>query len=350
MKKVILSLAFIFLVITLGYSFTKAGYVYHEQTTSKTPGCGTDNYVSTDTPSNSEAFVITFRVESKDGSNPGVNRIKLYYTTNGTDPSGSWGTGNAGTTVLDATFSCEYTDSDIGNKFVQVYKVSIPAQPDGTEVRYIMSAWEDGNGDELFANSGPNDAGASDFFTAADATKFTYVVGSPLPILLTSFEAQATQSTVSLSWSTTTEINNSFFTIERSTDNKSWEAVAKVDGAGNSNRKHDYQYIDKSAMNGTNYYQLRQTDFDGRFSLSEIVSVEVRKGDYTLYPTIVKDIVFLRESELGLQINILNSLGQKVLSDHNTNQVDVSNLPQGWYFAQAIESNQPIFIGRFYKL
>ncbi len=341
MKKVILSFVFVSLVITLGYSFTKAGYVYHEQT-SNNPGCGSDNYTSTNTPSNSEGFVITFKVESKDDNNPGVNRIKLYYTTNGTDPSGAWGTGDAGTTVLDATWSCEYS----AGKFTQVYKVSIPAQPNGTEVRYIMSAWEHNNGDELFANSGPNDAGASDFTSASTATKFTYVVGSPLPILLTSFKAQKTHSGVSLSWGTATEINNSYFTIEKSVDSRSWDAVAKVDGAGTSNSQKNYQYLDRFPMAGINYYRLRQTDYDGKFTFSPVISVELERSGYSLYPTKTKDVVYLKKES---DILILNSLGQKVLDGHFAHQIDVSGLASGWYFAQAIENKRPVFIGRFYR-
>ncbi|HNW70909.1 MAG TPA: T9SS type A sorting domain-containing protein [Bacteroidales bacterium] len=86
---------------------------------------------------------------------------------------------------------------------------------------------------------------------------------SPLPVELLTFDAKCDNDNVDLSWSTATETNNDYFTIERSADVADWEFVKSVPGAGNSNSTRFYSAIDKDPLSGTSYYRLKQTDFDG---------------------------------------------------------------------------------------
>lgn len=100
--------------------------------------------------------------------------------------------------------------------------------------------------------------------------------GNPLPIELVSFTAKVNNSTkVQLNWLTAIEINNDFFTIERSADGVNFEEVTRVAGAGSSTVSNTYSSIDESPKNGLNYYRLKQTDFDGAFEYSSIASVVV---------------------------------------------------------------------------
>lgn len=102
----------------------------------------------------------------------------------------------------------------------------------------------------------------------------TYGVG-PLPIELLSFNAKISNSTsIELTWETATETNNDFFTIERSSNGVSYDVVATVDGAGNSTSIKSYSTIDKTPIEGTSYYRLKQTDFNGAFAYSSTISVE----------------------------------------------------------------------------
>ncbi len=97
---------------------------------------------------------------------------------------------------------------------------------------------------------------------------------SNLPIELISFSGENTKAGISLRWSTATEFNNNFFTIERSYDNSSFEAINKINGAGNSNTVLTYEYLDKSAENYINYYyRLKQTDYDGNYTYSKTILV-----------------------------------------------------------------------------
>ncbi len=94
-----------------------------------------------------------------------------------------------------------------------------------------------------------------------------------LPIKLLYFTANKNGRVVDLDWATTTEINNDYFTIERSKDAINFEPIFFKKGAGNSSMNLYYSTIDKSPLSGVSYYRLKQTDFDGKYTYSNIESV-----------------------------------------------------------------------------
>lgn len=98
---------------------------------------------------------------------------------------------------------------------------------------------------------------------------------NPLPVQLVSFAARSQGRQVFLNWSTATELNSASFTVERSTDGRAFQAVTKVNAAGNSATPRNYSITDVSAKQGTNYYRLRQTDIDGTVAYSQVAAVEV---------------------------------------------------------------------------
>ncbi|MDY0082961.1 MAG: T9SS type A sorting domain-containing protein, partial [Ignavibacteriaceae bacterium] len=97
--------------------------------------------------------------------------------------------------------------------------------------------------------------------------------GGALPIELIYFKGQSTQQGVILTWKTATEINNDFFTIERSGDAVNFTEIAQIEGAGNSLFDLTYSSIDKYADKGYQYYRLSQTDYDGTTEYFQIISV-----------------------------------------------------------------------------
>lgn len=101
---------------------------------------------------------------------------------------------------------------------------------------------------------------------------------NPLPIELVSFSAEPGTGYVKLDWTTATETNNDHFTIERTRDGVSYERVAEVAGAGNSTSLRAYTAIDKDPYTGTSYYRLKQTDYDGKFEYSPLVSIDYEKA------------------------------------------------------------------------
>lgn len=98
---------------------------------------------------------------------------------------------------------------------------------------------------------------------------------NPLPIELTFFKARAVSNTVDLTWQTASEINNDYFTLERSRDGHEFTPIGTVPGAGNTTTKRDYKFTDYSPLNGTAFYRLRQTDYDGTTTTSEIKKVNI---------------------------------------------------------------------------
>ncbi len=103
-----------------------------------------------------------------------------------------------------------------------------------------------------------------------------------LPITLISFDARRIGDQVQLDWATADEENNDFFTIERSLNGIDFQTLMTVDGAGNSASRLEYSVIDAFPAEGRNYYRLKQTDFNGQFSYSEVRSVFVDEVDYNI--------------------------------------------------------------------
>ena len=96
-----------------------------------------------------------------------------------------------------------------------------------------------------------------------------------LPIELLVFDAKYNGKTVDLIWKTATEINNDYFTVEKSIEGGNFEQIGTLRGAGNSSVILNYSLEDKYPHIGTAYYRLKQTDFDGSYSYSDIVSVVI---------------------------------------------------------------------------
>jgi len=97
---------------------------------------------------------------------------------------------------------------------------------------------------------------------------------NPLPIELVNFDAFSEETVVRTEWLTSSEINNDYFTVERSIDLENWEVIGTLDGAGNSTEEQSYELIDYRPVTGVSYYRLKQTDFDGKETYSDTRSVQ----------------------------------------------------------------------------
>ena len=105
-----------------------------------------------------------------------------------------------------------------------------------------------------------------------------YIV-SPLPIELLDFNAIKNGNKVDVSWTTASETNNDYFTIDKSKDGIHFETVGTVDGAGNSTSLINYLDADYAPYEGISYYRLKQTDFNGQYSFSSLVPVNYYSGE-----------------------------------------------------------------------
>lgn len=94
-----------------------------------------------------------------------------------------------------------------------------------------------------------------------------------LPVELLYFKGNMNGDVAILEWATASELNNDFFTLERSTDLESFEVVNSIEGKGTTEERNDYRYYDNNPVRGTAYYRLKQTDFDGTFTYSDIIKI-----------------------------------------------------------------------------
>lgn len=100
-----------------------------------------------------------------------------------------------------------------------------------------------------------------------------------LPVELLFFRGKALEKDVVLEWATATELNNDFFTVERSFDGRNFIPIENLEGAGNSQQELYYEFTDKNVAAFANsnkvYYRLKQTDFDGAFAYSETIALTI---------------------------------------------------------------------------
>jgi hypothetical protein len=127
------------------------------------------------------------------------------------------------------------------------------------------------NGATLFGVQGP----AANCTTTADNPCIKI---SPLPIVLKQFLINVIGNSVRLTWITSSEINNDFFTIERSADGINFIEISHQAGAGNSIEELSYSAVDMRPLSGRSYYRLKQTDYDGTFDYSPVQSVFINDG------------------------------------------------------------------------
>ena len=172
----------------------------------------------------------------------------------------------------------------------------------------------------------------------------------PLPIELLSFTANPVCNTyVNLNWVTTSEINNNYFAVMRSKDGDDYEEIGTVPGAGNSNSLLNYSYNDEQPYTGSSYYQLKQYDFDGAFSLSNMVPVYVRVFDsLSLYPNPTTSLLTLSlpNNNQKAIINLYNMYGEVLLPQLSTLNsqfsIDLTDLSQGIYFLEVLMDGEKV--------
>jgi hypothetical protein len=176
-------------------------------------------------------------------------------------------------------------------------------------------------------------------------------VGNALPIELVSFNAFPDAGIVTCTWQTATETNNDFFTLEKSADGKTFSQVAIVDGAGNTSVTRNYWAEDDNVASGTTYYRLKQTDFNGANSYSDVKKVLIEEATgiavNTAYPnpfTNSFSISYTTKQDQPVEISILNTSGQKVYrkilqvekgsNDFVFNEIAQKQLEPGLYFVK----------------
>jgi Secretion system C-terminal sorting domain len=191
------------------------------------------------------------------------------------------------------------------------------------------------------------DIAANNIFNGGNADGFAFSrVGSvgneiPLPIELLSFSANCYNQNIVITWSTATENNNDYFTIEQSADAANWILIKTVDGAGNSSTLRNYSFTDSITQNAISYFRLKQTDFDGKSKYSKVITIRNCKENSALnslviYPNPAGGIInflFNGDTRQVRSIEVFNVLGERVYSSNRYQSfIDLTNKSSGIYF------------------
>jgi hypothetical protein len=138
-----------------------------------------------------------------------------------------------------------------------------------------------------------------------------------LPIVLVEFNGKHNDRNFSneLYWNTASEVNNDHFEVMRSLDGNKFESIGKVMGAGNAHQLSSYNLVDDKLIKGQPiyYYQLKQVDFDGNATLSNVVTIKVGQNidrNVEMYPNPANELVNIRINGDAGDVVTANLIGQ----------------------------------------
>lgn len=185
-------------------------------------------------------------------------------------------------------------------------------------------------------------------FTSFSKFGFGGSGGGALPIELVSFDGDVVGQSVLLEWVVASQVNNDYFTIERSLDCENWEKISKIPGAGNVNTLMTYKIYDENPYNGISYYRLSQTDYDGKFEVFSPISMIYDKPIIlSINPNPVDDELhlYLEETLRGVtHLTLFNTKGQKLytkgfIGDYKIIHLNVEKYQKGYYLLE-VDHNQ----------
>ncbi|HRH65737.1 MAG TPA: T9SS type A sorting domain-containing protein [Bacteroidia bacterium] len=190
-----------------------------------------------------------------------------------------------------------------------------------------------------------------------------YTTTTALPIELKSFDARPENGMVHVEWLTAVEINNNYFTLEKSQDGINYSRLCIVSGAGNSTSELYYDWMDENPTPGLCYYRLTQTDFDGKYEVFEPVSVRM-EGAVTqnlaiekVFPNPFSDKLTITFSEQpsGGTVCLVNVAAQVVHSEKiqkNNKVLDIGrldNIPPGIYYLCFVSNDKKVLMQKVMK-
>lgn len=253
-------------------------------------------------------------------------------TTGGTSAGGGGGAGNVGN---GGAASSTTNTGGIGGS------MSGGAGANGPSVG------NQGSGGTIIAGGGAGAwAAASTVFRNGGAgargeIRITYTV---LPIKIESFDISNKNHKSVLKLTTASETNNDYFTIERSADGRSFDAIGEIKGAGNSNTTIYYEYTDVKPYAGINFYRIKQTDYDGKYSYSDIKSVRHNTvGNLNITPRTTEGRLQVTTDIEAYSLDVYNVAGQQVKAFKSLSKdqsISIDDLTTGLYFIKINHDGQ----------
>ena len=175
---------------------------------------------------------------------------------------------------------------------------------------------------------------------------------SPLPVEMLYFNAECYENKVMLNWATSLEINNDRFLIQHASDGINWQNIDSVYGMGNTTNTTHYQYLVQNPDANKPYYRLKQIDFDGTYSYTNMQTTNCHSNfAISVFPNPTSGtahIAFETESETEATIQLYTALGKLV----NTQTLNLSagaythpyhiNVSSGNYYVRVTINNEQV--------
>jgi hypothetical protein len=173
---------------------------------------------------------------------------------------------------------------------------------------------------------------------------------TPLPIVFKDFSIENFENSIELNWTTASELENDFFTVEKSKDGSHWFELGTVKGNGSTTVKNNYAFTDESPYIGTSYYRLSQTDFNGTTRIITTEQALFESTKYLLYPIPVNKSMIIEGPNLSnSKIKIFSCFGEEIHVDSNSFgdklSFDFSEVKNGAYIIN-IENERITFTDR----
>lgn len=269
-----------------------------------------------------------------------IRRHNIYSTIYGSSIERNFDISPTTNTGLNATLRFHYFENEL-NGLTEAILVSNRSTNQGTN-------WTDEGGT-------PN-AGA-DYHTTASIDAFslwTLSHTTVLPLTWLDFEVVKLENDVFLDWSTVYEINNDFFTIERSFDGVTFSEIGNVSGQ-NGTGVNNYSFIDSWELGfNSAYYRIKQTDYDGQFDYSEIRIVSGNQEDVSVFPNRLHQHKSLTVSGLVASkkytLQIIDNLGRLTFSTEfegsRTKLIEDISLLPGTYAYKVISDSSVLKTGK----
>ncbi|HRD56669.1 MAG TPA: T9SS type A sorting domain-containing protein [Ferruginibacter sp.] len=196
--------------------------------------------------------------------------------------------------------------------------------------------------------------------TLNSSTGRTFIVNlgnGTLPLTLLEFSGKNTVVGNELIWKTAQEINTSHFEIQWSSNGQQFNSISTLPAAGNSTQTKQYRFLHTQPLSGNNFYRLKMVDADGRFTYSNIVTVQVKSAGNAVdvFPNPVVQVMQLKITSLKnetVQLQLINAMGMQVASKQihlsqglNIFSWDIKSVATGKYFlVDEKKQYQPISI------
>ena len=271
------------------------------------------------------------------------NYSAIYYNT---DPSPSY-TNSSKDATIDHISSCEYW---VLNRLGGVTPVNVTLSwdanscgvsvlPDLVVARWDagQAKWKDqGNGGTTGNTSSGSVVSGSLVSSFSPFTLGSKTILNALPIELLNFEVVCTSNDVNVLWSTATEFNNAYFTLERSIDAVNYITIGSYKGAGTSSIRHDYAFSEPRPLQGLYYYRLKQTDNNSNYTYlkTTVTDCSYSFEKILAYPNPTEDKFTLVGIKAPTEVIVTNMLGETIMKktiDKDLPQIDLSEERSGVY-------------------